>query len=306
MTDDNTAVSGYDAGYVPCPDMAATEPATDDNGYAVSGYEEGYVAVTDAAASEPAISDSDEAVSGFSEGYVANPCNFLGTTTAPFADHAFVVTKVSGSGDTSPWTPGTVGTGVPKATGLPGTQWLPEVADQRNDAILPSGSNFDAELRVFVSHPIPVGAVTARIQAWIWGKSSISPSPTATTGWSLWLGTWAVSPVFTDIGTFLAGGSFICLPVTYPTGADSALGAANPLDVTFPVSGAELKLVFGIVPTQTAYNGGTPNAMPTTFSSQSRWPSNPDQWGGEDRIRMMVQGGDPLSTTEFYTITWYS
>jgi hypothetical protein len=75
MTDDNTAVSGYDAGYVPCPDLAAAEPATDDNGTAVSGFEEGYVAVGDAGATEPTISDNGQALSGFSEGYVAGPCD---------------------------------------------------------------------------------------------------------------------------------------------------------------------------------------------------------------------------------------
>jgi hypothetical protein len=78
VTDDNTAVSGFDAGYVPCPDLASAEPATNDNGTAVSGFEEGYVAVGDLGAAEPTISDNGEAVSGFSEGYVANPCGPAG------------------------------------------------------------------------------------------------------------------------------------------------------------------------------------------------------------------------------------
>ena len=74
MTDNNTAVSGYDAGYVPCPDVAATEPGVGDDGAAVVGYDAGYVAVGDAAASEPSTDDNGAAVVGYSAGYVPNPC----------------------------------------------------------------------------------------------------------------------------------------------------------------------------------------------------------------------------------------
>lgn len=75
MTDDADAVLGLDAGYVPCPDMAAAEPGTGDAGDAIVGYDAGYVAVGDAAASEPVPSDSGYAVAGYSAAYVANPCS---------------------------------------------------------------------------------------------------------------------------------------------------------------------------------------------------------------------------------------
>lgn len=74
MTDDTYAVVGYDAGYVPCPDLAAADPTDEDDGDAVIGIDAGYVAQGDAAAAEPSPDDNAAAVVGYDAGYVANPC----------------------------------------------------------------------------------------------------------------------------------------------------------------------------------------------------------------------------------------
>lgn len=91
MTDDYQAVGGFDGGYVPCPDLSAALPPTDDNGYALEGHDEGYVAVGEAAASDPSTVDDGFAVNGHDEGYVANPCAGTGLTCAVFDDFNRVV-----------------------------------------------------------------------------------------------------------------------------------------------------------------------------------------------------------------------
>lgn len=122
MTDDDVAVSSLDAGYVPCPDLAAAEPDTADDDEAVTGFDEGYVEDGGSAAAGPDTSDDGVAAAGFDAGYVANPCGCGITDTFQRVDTTPPVTGTNlGTADCGvAWTLSTGAPGEPTGGGDPG------------------------------------------------------------------------------------------------------------------------------------------------------------------------------------------
>lgn len=71
--DDSAAVIGDEGGYVPCDEVAGSEPSADDTD-AIVGDGAGYVPLIESAAAEEADDDT-AAITGRGRGYVALPCN---------------------------------------------------------------------------------------------------------------------------------------------------------------------------------------------------------------------------------------